>query len=1067
MDRFQTLIEGIGDIKNLTTRSERIVADIAKYVTRIQQFQIAELGTLKAASIERWRTALDIHAQKYYLVQSRIKSIALDAEEEDDVIEEEEDDMDDVMEGHQSLLDSYQTLISQIGLLAEGSVLLKDVTNLCDTVDLSGTIVLEEFQSLKQTCKAFRESVRRVPEHDAVAAVHGRVTTSMTELTGRMEITSACVAANLIEADAMDLSCSKDLSCSLSRIDYEKMISSYKKLQVETRTLPKHEELLGIMARLEPLVTDLRNRVLLDVKAADGSKERTSAIEDKKPESAGHRKNKFKLELPKFSGDPMEWYDYWKMFQTLIESEDLGDVEKIQHLLMSMQSEEAKSIVTYASSGSYTDVVEALEQRFGRRRAVYLEHARVLNSHNDLHDNRDEYIKRRQEITFHMRGLERCGKGDITGSQLLTAIQHMTMDAKVTAKWADFTDGLESPPGIDKLLEFMDKRITALGSNIKVKKPVQKPAGSSGQSASKLKEKWKQSSFHVKSSGEMSKDSCPVCGETHPIYFCPEFKNMDVGKRYDLVKEERLCLNCLGANHSVASCGSKYSCRECHKKHNSLLHRSTEESPTGSGSLTAFGVVCQADRKQQKTGKLIYSPTIVALAKSSRRQRTVRAMLDTGSSSSLITSRFADLLQAKRVKNPEVLETCGGDVNVKYAVEIKLSSRVFPEYEDICFTALVIDELPTMVPARPLGKIESSANLSGLKLADPKFGQSDRIDMLLGMEEVRRCVKEGTIASEDPPLLALKTSFGWAVGGSMPGERQHSCYHLSPANKKTNDELLQACWEIDKVDGESRHHTTDEQEALSQFQDNLSRDPDGRYVVQLPRREPTPVLGESYGRASKRFEQNKKALLKKGKWTEFVKAVQEYPTMGHAEVVPIQDLDQDCSASFYLPMHGVVKEESTTTKLRIVFDGSAQSSTGVSLNDTLLKGPSLYPRLTSVINRFSSHPIAFAADISKMFREVVLDKRERDLHRFIVEGEDGKQLIHRMKRLTFGVTSSPFLATKVLLQMATDQQKDHPAAAGIIRKDFYVDDLLLVQRQKRKPSSSEKKFLLSSVQVEC
>ena len=80
-----------------------------------------------------------------------------------------------------------------------------------------------------------------------------------------------------------------------------------------------------------------------------GSKERTSAIEDKKPESAGHQKNKFKLELPKFSGDPMEWYDFWKMFQTLIESEDLGDVEKIQHLLMSMQSEEAKSIVTYAS----------------------------------------------------------------------------------------------------------------------------------------------------------------------------------------------------------------------------------------------------------------------------------------------------------------------------------------------------------------------------------------------------------------------------------------------------------------------------------------------------------------------------------------------------------------------------------------------------------------------------------------------------------------------------------------------------------------------------------------------
>lgn len=233
MEMFQTSLEGIVDIDNLTARSEGIVADIAKYVTRLQQFQIAELGTLKAVSIERRRAALDIHAQKYHIVQSRIKSLALGVEDEDD--------LDDVLEEHQSLLDSYQTLISQIGLLTEGSVLLKDVTNLCDTVDLSGTIVREEFQSLKQTCKAFRESVRRVPEHDAVAAVHRRITASMVELTGRMEIISACVAANLIEADAMDLSCAKDLSCSLSRIGYEKMISSYKKLQVETRTLPKQE----------------------------------------------------------------------------------------------------------------------------------------------------------------------------------------------------------------------------------------------------------------------------------------------------------------------------------------------------------------------------------------------------------------------------------------------------------------------------------------------------------------------------------------------------------------------------------------------------------------------------------------------------------------------------------------------------------------------------------------------------------------------------------------------------------------------------------------------------------
>lgn len=335
-------------------------------------------------------------------------------------------------------------------------------------------------------------------------------------------------------------------------------------------------------------------------------------------------------------------------------------------------------------------------------------------------------------------------------------------------------------------------------------------------------------------------------------------------------------------------------------------------------------------------------------------------------------------------------------MEVRHAVSIKLGSRVFPQYKDKTFMALVVDELSTVVPSVCLGEVEKTPFLSGLPLADPTFGNSDRIDILLGMDEVRYCMRPGQMFSEDPPMMALKTIFGWAVGGSTSGTQQHRCYHVASSSKKTNDELLQAFWEVDRVDGEPEQYTTDQQAAVSHFKDTVSRDPDGRYRVQLPRKEPTPTLGESLGRATKRYQQNKKALVKKDKWTGFVEAVQEYPSMGHAEVVPVQDLDQDCSKSFYLPMHGVVKEESTTTKLRIVFDGSAQSSTGVSLNDTLLKGPSLYPRLTSVINRFRSHAVGMAADISKMFREVGLHDREKDLHRFLVEGSNGEQVVHRM-----------------------------------------------------------------------
>ena len=47
-----------------------------------------------------------------------------------------------------------------------------------------------------------------------------------------------------------------------------------------------------------------------------------------------------------------------------------------------------------------------------------------------------------------------------------------------------------------------------------------------------------------------------------------------------------------------------------------------------------------------------------------------------------------------------------------------------------------------------------------------------------------------------------------------------------------------------------------------------------------------------------------------------------------------------------------------------------------------------------------------------------------------------------MKRLTFGIKKSPFLATQVLGKHATDNLTTHPLAANTILIDFYVDDLL-------------------------
>ena len=81
-----------------------------------------------------------------------------------------------------------------------------------------------------------------------------------------------------------------------------------------------------------------------------------------------------------------------------------------------------------------------------------------------------------------------------------------------------------------------------------------------------------------------------------------------------------------------------------------------------------------------------------------------------------------------------------------------------------------------------------------------------------------------------------------------------------------------------------------------------------------------------------------------------------------------------------------------------------------------------------------------SADISKMFHQVGLHPDDRDLHRFLQPGPNGKLRDMRMTRVTFGVTSSPFLATQVLRQVAKDYQEQYPRASRIVSTQFYVDD---------------------------
>ena len=147
--------------------------------------------------------------------------------------------------------------------------------------------------------------------------------------------------------------------------------------------------------------------------------------------------------------------------------------------------------------------------------------------------------------------------------------------------------------------------------------------------------------------------------------------------------------------------------------------------------------------------------------------------------------------------------------------------------------------------------------------------------------------------------------------------------------------------------------------------------------------------------------------------------------------------------TYYMPMHAVHKSTSTSTKLRVVFDASCPTTTGVSLNNILAAGPTLHPNLDTILLRFRSYRVALSGDIGKMYREVLLSVPDRQLHRFLWRPTPDQPIQDLcMNRVTFGVTSSPYVAVRTLQQTALDHSSQSSKASYHVFNSFYVDDLL-------------------------
>lgn len=242
--------------------------------------------------------------------------------------------------------------------------------------------------------------------------------------------------------------------------------------------------------------------------------------------------------------------------------------------------------------------------------------------------------------------------------------------------------------------------------------------------------------------------------------------------------------------------------------------------------------------------------------------------------------------------------------------------------------------------------------------------------------------------------------------------------------------------------------TEDEAQTESIFQNSTSRLQDRRFQVEIPLKSPNEFerLGESlplplalkrFYSLENRFKKNENQFIA---YKDFIK---EYIDLGHAKEVPLNPRNEEGNLRYFIPHHCVLREDSVTTKLRVVFDASMRTKSGFSLNDITLKGPIVQPELFQILCLFRIPKFVFTADIEKMFRQILIHPKHRFLQNIVWRDDSQSPLkCLELQTVTYGTKSAPFLSTRCLAALAESSITEFPFASAALKGHCYVDDIL-------------------------
>ncbi|XP_031333877.1 uncharacterized protein LOC116163886 [Photinus pyralis] len=735
--------------------------------------------------------------------------------------------------------------------------------------------------------------------------------------------------------------------------------------------------------------------------------------------------------------------NFYSIFESLIHgNKDLSDADKVHYLVGRLKGPALAGCSGLAPTGENYEIIwKALLDKYHNKRVLansYLE--QIIDFKPLLYEASKGLNIFLEKFDAAVKALKNLKLVDLTDF-ILGYLALSKLDP-ATVKLFEISKRNAELPSYEDIITFVKDQSKILSLNKKL--PLK--SGNLGESVGKISKSFLVNEAPKEENAATTShtgNSCIYCHKGwHYLTRCDKFKRLTPAMRYEAVRKNNWCYNC--SHHGVRFCTSDRSCIECQKRHHILLHmgrpnRERLNEATGSSRGSAdldvqrpsvlaesSGLVTNLCSTEEATANpmptkhtVLLSTAVVDILNCQVGGQTARFILDSGSQANLLTTRCCKNLGIKISKCYSSVQGLG-----------KVSEPV-----------LIVEKITDKLPRLQVDT-DGCSHLRDIPLADDLFYQSREVDGILGAETFSCLIGSGRVLGTAGKPIALQTTLGYVVMGKVPVAPVQTdiqaCFTVS--NESSLEQLMKKFWEVEEVP-QKAIPKPEEVECDKLYRCTKARDEEGRFKVALPFKTSPNNLGDSKSMAQCRLLSLERRLSKVPELRlEYNRVMQDYIDQGHMRLV--QEINEGQS-SYFIPHHAVFKPESISTPVRVVFDASAPSDSGVSLNDLLYSGPKLQADIFTMLINFRLFGIAITADIRQMYRQIKLIEDHWKFQRLLWRFEPQSEVnVYELTTVAFGVKSSPYLALRTVKQLILEEGFKYPLAARIINRDLYMDDLV-------------------------